>query len=58
MSLLWEQTTQPELNAVLPSRVFLSLSVTVHMGSRGTGFSELNICTSFTSLYFHTLLAP
>lgn len=58
MSLLWEQTTQPELNAVLPSHVFLSLSVTVHMGSRGTGFSELNICTSFTSLYFHTLLAP
>ncbi len=28
------------------------------MNSQGTSFSELNICTCFTSLYFRTLLPP
>lgn len=54
-SLLWEQTANPELSVMILS--FFS-SVELHMNSQGTSFSELNICTCFTSLYFRTLLPP
>lgn len=32
--------------------------VTQRMEPQGTSFFELNICTPFTSLYFHILFAP